>query len=340
MLATIGYALAFNVNSPAMRSASCHALRTTSIASNAAGSFTFTPEECSQIERELNLLRSKNEELQGQIEGVSFSQEELDLIGNELASLASDKEALKGQVNQIRVEKKALLDKLQAKEDELVSLASDKEAVQATLMQLREEKQVLMDELQAKEMQLAAKEMQLKGLMEAKSSEPETVTVPKTTEMTQMPKVWPEDAALGPLSSAARIDELERQIGQLRNEKATLRESSRRHLEAFKASIQQLEGELKEKKTELSTAQFHLDRTEEMLIMTQDSYEKFRDRSTLKLLVTGMDRDLVQLSKSMNGKYASLASKIGTLRRRMWLNSVGSVDAPVSASSRSLLSLR
>ena len=338
MLATIGYAaLAFSVHPPALQSASVGALRTTNIALAAdTGSFTFTLEELSQIEKELETLRSENAELQGKIEGVTFSQEDLDLIGKELATLESDKEALQNQVRKMQDEKKALMDELRAKETEMTSLASDKEVLQGPIKAMEEEKQALMSQLQAKE-------LELKEALEARKVEPVPAPAPVTAPVpTQDPKAWPEDAALGPLSSAARIDELERQVEQLKFERAKQLDSSRRHLDTFKASIRGLEADLKAKEVELSTAQFHLDRTEEMLSLTQESYEKFRGRSTLKLLAYGMDRDLEQLSKTIKGKYGSLTSKIGTLRRRLWLSSVGGVDAPVAASAhaRSLAASR
>jgi predicted RNase H-like nuclease (RuvC/YqgF family) len=130
-------------------------------------------------------------------------------------------------------------------------------------------------------------------------------------------------------------DDLARRVTQIRAEKrelsSTLLQSSKRHYDRFKSTVAELEGELKAKETELSTARFELDRTQEMLAMTQASYERFRGKNTLAWLVHGVGHDVGWLSQKVRSQYGRVASKVGSLRRRLWLSSVGSGSGATSS---------
>jgi hypothetical protein len=131
-----------------------------------------------------------------------------------------------------------------------------------------------------------------------------------------------------------RVEELETQLKRLQSDKSILLQSSRRHFDRYKSAIAELE-------MELSTARFELDRATTTLSLTEESYEKFRGRNALSLLAYGVGRSLDRINKKIKGTTGRAASKIGNLRRQMWLSSVSSANAaPRSAASRSLVSSR
>jgi hypothetical protein len=84
----------------------------------------------------------------------------------------------------------------------------------------------------------------------------------------------------------------------------------------------QLESELEAKELELSHARFELVRAREMMALTMESHERFRGRSTLGLLAYGTSRDLREnpVGKWIKGKCSQVGSKIGALKRRLWLS--------------------